>query len=146
MNFFSFFPPFLSGLLYTHEIYSPCQLSQQHPTSTIEQVGPSHDTSQWWKRQAGEAQTQRSDAGQMGIGKEAELLFFFPAKHQQDTEQEVQEVKRKLTASNLTTVSIFLTALSVSTLTMMSPAGREKVREEMLGEERGFVPPLERTM
>lgn len=81
-----------------------------------------------------------------GSERRLNYCFFFPAKHQQDTEQEVQEVKRKLTASNLTTVSIFLTALSVSTLTMMSPAGREKVREEMLGEERGFVPPLERTM
>lgn len=97
-------------------------------------------------RQAGEAQTQRSEAGKTGIGQEAELLFISPARRQEDTEQKVHEVRRKLTASNLTTVSILRTALSVSTLTRMSPAGREKVREEMLGEERGCAPPLERTM
>lgn len=52
----------------------------------------------------------------------------------------------KLTASNLTTVSIFRIDGSESMLTMMSPEGRERVWEETLGEERGCVPPLERTM
>lgn len=58
----------------------------------------------------------------------------------------VHKVKEKLTASNLTTVSIFRTEGSVSILTMMSPAGRERVRGERLGEERGCEPPLVRTM
>lgn len=55
-------------------------------------------------------------------------------------------IETNLTASNLTTVSIFRIEGSVPILTMMSPAGRERVREEMLGEERGCVPPLVRTM
>lgn len=58
----------------------------------------------------------------------------------------VRKVNEKLTASNLTTVSIFRNGGSESMLTMMSPAGRERVREERLGEERGWEPPLARTM
>lgn len=42
----------------------------------------------------------------------------------------VYTVKEKLTASNLTTVSIFRIDGSVSILTTMSPVGRERVREE----------------
>lgn len=93
----------------------------------------------------GEAQAQRSEAGKTGIGQDAELLFISNTLSIRKRRSK-KCTKRKLTASNLTTVSIFLTALSESTLTMMSPAGREKVWEEMLGEERGCVPPLERTM
>lgn len=58
----------------------------------------------------------------------------------------MHKLNEKLTASNLTTVSIFRTGGSPSTLTMMSPAGREKERGERLGEERGWGPPLVRTM
>jgi hypothetical protein len=56
----------------------------------------------------------------------------------------------RLTASSLTTVSIFLTEGSESMLRMISPAGRERVRdggrEYRLGEEPEREPPLVRTM
>lgn len=62
------------------------------------------------------------------------------------TIEKVDKVKVELTGSNLTMVSIFRMEGSASILTMMSPAGRERVREERLGEGRGCVPPLARTM
>lgn len=56
--------------------YSPCPLSQQRPTSTN---GGRHTIQHSNEctgrvRQAGEAQAQRSEAGQTGIGQDAELL------------------------------------------------------------------------
>lgn len=81
--------------------------------------------------QAGEAHKQRQEKRS---GHQAKPLFLS------------QTEKAKLTASNLTIVSIFRMDGSMSMLTMMSPAGRERVWEETLGEEQGCVPPLVSTM
>lgn len=101
-----------------------------------------------WTMQAGEARAQRQ-VRKDKTESSATISTVYADKHYTNSERwtiKCTKSDKKLTASNLTTVSIFLTALSLSMLTTMSPAGREKVREEMLGEERGCVPPSVRTM